>query len=171
MHRNRRPGFTLIELLVVLAIMGLVLAIVLPALLKAPLAAKLERAKTEVANLDMALRAYEREYKVWPLGIADEGTSYKFTRDLVGILSGTNTDPANKRKNPYKRSFIEVGALSLDSNGDMVDPWGTNYLFKVDYNFDNVISGADGVNITGRTTAVWSAGDPAITPKKSIRSW
>ena len=165
--KRMRPGFTLIELLVVLAIMGLVLAIVLPAILKAPQAVKLEKTRTEVANLDMVLKAYEREYKVWPLGVA----SGQFTADMISVLSGTAAVTTDKKRNPYRRSFLQVGALSVNSSGTLVDPWDQPYQYAVDDNFDNKIIGADGVSITGRTTAVWSPGNPTVTPIKSIRSW
>lgn len=165
--RRMRPGFTLIELLVVLAIMGLVLAIVLPAVLKAPQAAKLEKARTEVANLDMALKAYEREYKVWPTGIA----AGEFTPDMLNVLCGTAATSTDKKRNPYKRSFLEAGALSVNSAGTLVDPWDNPYKYAVDDNFDNIINGADGGTVTGRATAVWSPGDPATSPQKSVRSW
>lgn len=166
--RRVHGGFTLIELLVVLAIMGLLLGIVLPTVLNAPQAAKLEKARAEVASLDMALKAYEREYKVWPDGL-EGGSARSFNSDLVQIMTGLKTSP-DRNKNPNRRPFIEVGGLSTNTAGELVDPWDEPYRCAVDHNFDNLIATEAGT-VTGRTTAVWSKGDPKASPQAFIRSW
>ncbi|MBP7276236.1 MAG: type II secretion system protein, partial [Kiritimatiellae bacterium] len=162
---RRTGGFTLVELLVVLAIMALLLGIVLPTVLNAPVVAKLEKARAEVANLDMAIKAFEREYKVWPDGLQSGGVR-TFQRDLVEIMTGLKVS-GDRNKNPNRRPFIEVGALSTNASGELVDPWDQPYKCAVDHNFDNLIS-TDGGTVTGRTTAVWSSGDPKATPQTII---
>lgn len=161
-----KKGFTLIELLVVIAIIGVVLALLLPAILRAPEAANLERCKAEVNNLNMALIAYEAEYHVWPNG----GDDTSFNSTMVQILSGMKTNPGTDRKlNPNCRIFVDISNVSTNSTGALVDPWGREYQCRMDKTYKNSVQGPSGL-LEGRTTAVWSLG-PDNDIATIVKSW
>jgi hypothetical protein len=54
--------------------------------------------------------------------------------------------------NPRQISYLDVqnvsgkkGKSGLDSSGNYVDPWGNTFLVAMDYNFDNTLVVASGV--------------------------
>lgn len=61
-------GFTLIELLVVIAVIGILAALLLPALNRAKLAAELTRCKSNLRQYGLALRLYVNDFQAFPPG-------------------------------------------------------------------------------------------------------
>ena len=66
-QRAASRGFTLIEMLVVIAIIAILAGILLPAFANAKKKAKIGQAKSEMANLETAIKAYESEYSRMPM--------------------------------------------------------------------------------------------------------
>lgn len=76
----RRRGFTLVELLVVVAVIGVLLAILLPALSHVVEGTNRARCASRLRDLGLALRLYHGAQDVYPLGMA------------YGTLVRTDTD-------------------------------------------------------------------------------
>src|SRR5262245_7281677 len=66
--RNKNRGFTLVELLVVIAIIGVLVALLLPAVSAAREAARRTQCQNNLKNLGLAFIQYHDTYKKFPFG-------------------------------------------------------------------------------------------------------
>lgn len=104
--KRDEKGFTLIELMVVIAIIGLLIAIVVPDLIKTREEATIEATKASLRGIQSALELYYTRYKYYPTTLP--------TLITEGYLQeGADTDPWG-RKLSYQP--VVEGGQALASN-------------------------------------------------------
>ncbi|MHC4712038.1 MAG: type II secretion system major pseudopilin GspG [Planctomycetota bacterium] len=104
--RYAERGFTLIELLLVLVILATLAAVVVPRFTRRSVQARITAARTDIANLEVALDAFE----------VDTGR-YPTTQEGLGPLL-EQPDDVTEWHGPYIKRGIPK------------DPWGNPYVYK-----------------------------------------
>jgi type II secretion system protein G len=133
---KRTSGFTLIELLVVIAIIAILAGLLLPAINKAGVAAKVAKAKTEIKGLEGAISQYHLTYSRYPTSKATRtqgidtspgGPDPDFTygtyragwvnnavTDYVQNKAGKQTTILTAHPGSYQTNNAEVMAILMD---------------------------------------------------------
>ena len=106
-RRSREQGYTLIELLVVLAILGLLVGIAVPQLMKSLERAKSDTARVQVEKLASILDLYRLDLGQYP-------------SEQAGLTALVEAPAGIERWNgPY-----------LKNREALIDPWGRPYLYR-----------------------------------------
>lgn len=182
---RKDTAFTLIEMIVVIAIIGLLAAMLLPAVSAARERARRVTAKTEVKQLEIAWKSYYSEYQRWPTnvlkGINYEETAVPIIGDVVKLLSDPSGDPIG---NPKGLTFFKFKKMNV--NGDPTNPWAIEetstdpvdyYYVKFDRNFDNKImkskTSGPPTNDVKREVIVWTINprEPEDSSESVVGSW
>jgi len=148
-------GFTLLELLIVVAIIGILSAMLLPAVNGVRKKGYEAKAKSELKGLETAVKAYITEYAKLPVkdelqGKDDLDTSEAQSKDVIHILIGNN---------PRKILFFE----SQDTDGTFKDPWNRQYKMILDTDYNNQVSvitnASSPAKIVHSQVVIYSQGD------------
>lgn len=134
---GRKKAFTLIELLLVLVILAALASIVVPKFTKRSKQAKVTAAITDIANIEVALDAFEIDTSRYP-------TNSEGIKALIEQPS--NTD---EWKGPYLKKGVPK------------DPWGNEYIYKQpgqhnDTGYDLYSLGPDGQQGTDDDITNWT---------------
>jgi prepilin-type N-terminal cleavage/methylation domain-containing protein len=110
-YRGRRPGFTLVELLVVLAILGVLMALLLPAVQMARESASRAACASNLRQLALAMHAFHEERGHFPCAAKfDDPSSYSWYHALLPYL---------------EQASVQQGFYNLD-NPAALNGWGTD---------------------------------------------
>jgi prepilin-type N-terminal cleavage/methylation domain-containing protein len=113
-----RAGFTLVELLVVIAIIGVLVALLLPAVQSAREASRRIKCANHLKQIGLALQNYESTFKILPMGTMNIGSG--------GTGTANNSSP-----HPMLLPFLEQGntVALFDFNTD-INSSTTNLLAR-----------------------------------------
>ncbi|GAB4167380.1 MAG: hypothetical protein Fur0032_05350 [Terrimicrobiaceae bacterium] len=152
---REHPGFTLIELLVVIAIIAILAGLLFPAVTGALDSAKKSRAKSDVVQIAVAVKAYQSEYGRLPTDATADNdggesspawfqgpeTSSQYNKEIIQVLVGENYKGLNPRKIPFLETRPAKGTSGNYKDGMspdfmLYDPWGTPYAIKLDISYN-----------------------------------
>ena len=191
--RRNLSAFTLIELLAVVVIIGVLMAIVFPAIIRAITDSEKVAVRQEVSAIERSIADFMTKYGSYPIDYRDfpattadimlgGNDSSLSNAHIINNLTGTNT-PANVigikgnpgMNNPERKRFMEFEEARYDRRTHYKDIWGQPYFIVIDYNNDNNLDFSfptgGSVQLKGRKAAVWSEGDPNDNPRNRIMSW
>lgn len=152
--RMDSKAFTLIEILIVIAIIGILMALLFPAVNGALNTAKKAQARNDATQIATACVAFETEYGHGPWGT----NSYTEVKgELLAALMGTNSrgivflevqDTRGKRKSGFTNEAFQ-------------DPWGGIYQIAYDTNYSSDVrnAGTNGTTKVRKNYAIWTDPD------------
>ena len=173
---TNRAGFTLVEMLVVIAILGILMAMMVPAAGLIMKRMKVAQARSDAGIVVSVMLKYQAEYNRWPGFYMDAAKSGALhLTDNVWVAAMSPSPGGNPSAYNLKRIvFFEPGAGALDeASGAFVDPWKRAFAYELDIDQDGSIPHPNGDgNVRGRAIA-WSAGPDGdyTTWPDNVKSW
>ncbi|MFI4875300.1 MAG: DUF1559 domain-containing protein [Blastopirellula sp. JB062] len=125
LNRASRHAFTLVELLVVIAIIGVLIALLLPAVQQAREAARRLQCQSHMKQFGLAMHNYHDTYRVLPPSYIDnnpeQNSGIDTSENLNGLGWGTLLLPFVEQSALHDQIGVETNNFTqnwLDSNGD-----------------------------------------------------
>jgi type II secretion system protein G len=144
-EKRSRFGFTLLELLVVIVIIGMLMGLLLPAIMKVKNKSKERRAQVEAKAIQTAVDAYKLRYHRWPAADAHLQAGVDVT---YGTGNNHNYEVMEKLARPpdgqfvaAEGTFIDMSDYRVDQADNVLNPWGNQYRITMDLNGDYTPSG------------------------------
>jgi prepilin-type N-terminal cleavage/methylation domain-containing protein len=196
-QRPSHRAFTLIELLVVIAIIAILIGLLFPAFKAVQNQARQTQAKNDLTQIVNAVNAYYTEYGRYPLNIIADTTygpggtpntnETLFTELRACTAAGgscpgaasTNArqivfiSPPDAKNAASPRSGIGTTTGAGGNQGRYFDPWGNNYVVRIDGGYNNQVANPYGTNGAGadpiqQGVIAWSLGaDGCLGTKQS----
>ena len=171
----KKKNFTLVELLVVIAIIGVLAALIFPAVQGSITKAEVAKCKAGMTTLVNAIKQYESTYGKLPCPkdyalssgkeqcLSDEQYTW-----MIKLLQGDSfTDTTMGDSAKYNKRAIKFLDIQGNAPGIYLDPWDKNFKVILDLDYNGYIEPASGAldGISSDTTKVyysvivWSVGD------------
>lgn len=153
----------------VIAIIGVLMSLLFPAVQGALDAAKRAQAKNDVMQIATAIIAFDTEYGRLPGTVS---TPQTVSSNLLGALTGGDTN-----LNPRKIIFLEVLNFKRGkggiSNSIFVDPWAKPFYVALDGDYDNQVSVSTNGTTSASTTIMKKVGvwNENANSRQQVRSW
>ena len=130
---RRRGGFTLVELLVVIAIIGVLVALLLPAVQAARESAQQMKCSNNMRQIGLSVHNFENNFKSFPPGIVNLGTSGA-TSPVSDLSDYLRPGKAGTSVIDYsKQGFLSIMLPYLEQANVLVSAGG-GYNFRLDWN-------------------------------------
>jgi len=158
---RHRCAFTLIELLVVIAIIAILIGLLFPAFKAVQNQARQTQAKNDLTQIVNAVNAFYTEYGKYPVsGTTDvtfgpggsPTTNETLFTELRACTGNTGSCPAAATLNTRQIVFMSppdvknsasphsgIGTATANK-GQYFDPWGTNYVIRIDGDYNNQVA-------------------------------
>lgn len=132
-EKHRERGFTLIELLAVMVLIGILMGILLPVLIRNRSSANRREVQATIAAVRTAIEAYHYDKRRFPVPDSDQGVTDRTyeNNNWIVISNLMSTAP------PY----INMGDFKTNGVGSIVDPAGDAYVIQVDTDYDGSLPG------------------------------
>jgi prepilin-type N-terminal cleavage/methylation domain-containing protein/prepilin-type processing-associated H-X9-DG protein len=101
MDGSKRRAFTLVELLVVIAIIGILIALLLPAVQAAREAARRMQCANNLKQIGLALHNYHDTHRIFPYATGGEGTYWSWSALILPFIESGNIYQQIDFRYPY----------------------------------------------------------------------